>query len=119
MCVLGGFKKSEVKGEGVKSGYRTKGLITHEPGRLALQRSRHLSTRNKNQLCDYMTTEPARLAGIPGSRVEISKKLLLPGAIVCYMLGTGLSFLSLGPAILLLGCIKVVFIYPFISSQIS
>ena len=27
-----------------------------------------LVKRNKNQLCDYMTDEPARLAGMPGIR---------------------------------------------------
>ena len=81
VCARGLSKIGEVKGEGVKSGYRTKGLITHEPGRLALQRSRHLSKRNKNQFCDYMTTEPARLAGIPGSRVEIFQEITLAG---CY-----------------------------------
>ena len=48
--------------EGVKSGYRTKGLITltglcRDPGTLV--------KRNKNQLCDYITTKPVRLAGIP------------------------------------------------------
>ena len=59
MCVLGVFEKS------VWYGYRTKGLI-NEPGWLALQRSRYLSKALQNQLFDYMTTESARLAGIPG-----------------------------------------------------
>ena len=58
MCVFGGlWKIGEVQGEGVKSGYRTKALFMSWVGTLV--------KRNKNQLCDYMTTEPARLAGIP------------------------------------------------------
>ena len=58
MCVFGGFENiGEVKGEGVQSGCRTKGRA----GSLC----RDLGTlvkHNKNQLCDYMTTEPARVA---------------------------------------------------------
>ena len=64
VCVRGLCKIGKVKGEDAKSGYRTKG--PHEPRWLALQRSRHLSyKRNKNQLCNYITTESAWLAGIP------------------------------------------------------
>ena len=33
------------------------GSLCRDPGTLV--------KRNKNQLCDYMTTQPARLAGIP------------------------------------------------------
>ena len=36
----------------------------HETGWVALERPRPLVKRNTNQLCDNMTTEPARLAGI-------------------------------------------------------
>ena len=64
LCVFGElWKIGKFKGEGVKSGYRTKGLFTWT-GPLC----KDLGTivkRNKNQLCDYMTTEPARLDGIP------------------------------------------------------
>ena len=31
-----------------------------------------LVRRNKNQLCDYMTTEPSQLAGIPGGNFPSS-----------------------------------------------
>ena len=57
--MLGVFENS------VWYGYRTKGLI-NEPGWLALQRSWYLNEAQQNQLCDYMTTESAQLAGIPG-----------------------------------------------------
>ena len=64
VCVLGGFENWWGQGEGVKSSDRTNGLITWaelapflDPGTLV--------KRSKNQLCDYMTTESARLAGIP------------------------------------------------------
>ena len=65
MCALGLSKIGEAKGEGVKSGYRTSGAdymsragsLYRDPGTLV--------KRNKNQLCDHRTTEPARLAGIP------------------------------------------------------
>ena len=59
VCVLGALKNR------CGMEYRTKGLI-NEPGWLALQRSWYLSEAQQNQLCDYMTTESARLAGIPG-----------------------------------------------------
>ena len=36
----------------------------HEMGLLALRRCRHLRSTQKNQLCNYMTTKPARLTGI-------------------------------------------------------
>ena len=62
VCVFGGlWKIGEVNGEGVNSGYRFKGLIIWAG--LAGFVARDLSTlvkRNKNQLCDYMTTKPAR-----------------------------------------------------------
>ena len=41
------------------------GVWLHAPGGSLCRDPGTLDTRNKNQLCDYMTTEPARLAGIP------------------------------------------------------
>ena len=64
MCVCEISVRS--RGEGVKSGCRARGLITW--AWLVRFIARDLGTlvkRNKNQLCDFMTTEPARLAGIP------------------------------------------------------
>ena len=63
MCGGGALKKRYGQGRGRKSGYRTKSLFTWT-GPLC----KDLGTivkRNKNQLCDYMTTELARLTGIP------------------------------------------------------
>ena len=66
LCVcLGGFEKS------VSSRGRVKNLAielrawSHEPGLLLWRDLSTLVERNKNHLCDYMTTEPARLAQIP------------------------------------------------------
>ena len=51
-------KIGKVKGEWVGPGYMSRaGSLSRKPGTLV--------KRNKNDLCDYMTTEPARLAGIP------------------------------------------------------
>ena len=64
-CVLGSFEKS-VRSRGRRKIWlwnlgpaymRQAGPLCRKPGTLV--------KRNKNQLCDYMTTEPARLAGIP------------------------------------------------------
>ena len=63
VCVRGLWKIGEVKGEGIKSGYRTEDLITWA-GQARFAEIGNLVERNKNQLCDYTTTEPARLAGI-------------------------------------------------------
>ena len=63
LCLSSGAIKNRWgQGEGVKSGYRTKGVITwlelrdwftcRDPGTLV--------KRNKNQLCHYKTTEPAQ-----------------------------------------------------------
>ena len=41
------------------------GVWLHVPGGSLCRDPGTLVKRNKNQLCDYMTTEPARLAGIP------------------------------------------------------
>ena len=60
---LGALKNRWVQGEGVKSGCRTKDWL-HEDDSLCRDPGT-LVNRIKNQLCDYMTTEPARLAGIP------------------------------------------------------
>ena len=52
------WKIGEVKGEWVGPGYMSwAGSLCGKPGTLV--------TRNKNHLCDYMTTEPALLAGYP------------------------------------------------------
>ena len=64
-CVLGSFEKL-VRSRGRRKIWlwnlgpdytRQAGPLCRKPGTL--------DKRNKNQLCDYMTTEPARLAGIP------------------------------------------------------
>ena len=64
-CVLGSFEKL-VRSRGRRKIWvwnlgpdytRQAGPLCGKPGTL--------DKRNKNQLCDYMTTEPARLAGIP------------------------------------------------------
>ena len=57
----GGWKIGEVKGRGVKTVNKTMGLITWAG--LALFAKIWLNA-TKTQLWDYMTTEPARLAGI-------------------------------------------------------
>ena len=44
--------------------YDLAGLLCRDPGTLV--------RRNKNQLCDYMTTEPAQLAGTPGGNFPSS-----------------------------------------------
>ena len=63
-CVLGSFEKS-VRSRGRRKIWvwnlgpaymRQAGPLCRKPGTLV--------KRNKNQLCDYMTTEPAGLAGI-------------------------------------------------------
>ena len=83
----GVWKIGEVKGEGVKPGYRTNGLITW--ARLArfaeIAVPYYSYKRNKNQLCDFMTTEPARLVGIPVCDAgdpgwKLSKLSRLPGS---------------------------------------
>ena len=64
MCVRSLWKIGEVKREGVESGYRTKGLITWAGVVSFAEISEPSLKRNKKQLCNYITTEPARLAGI-------------------------------------------------------
>ena len=54
------------RGKGVKSGFRTRGLMITWAW-LVRFIARDLGTlvkRNETQLCDFITTEPARLAGI-------------------------------------------------------
>ena len=63
--VRGSLKNRWGQGKGEKSGYKTKGQITWAGLAHFAEISAPLDKRNKNQLCDYMTTESARLAGIP------------------------------------------------------
>ena len=51
-------------GRGVKTDNKTKGLITWARLALFAKISATWLTATKTQLCNYMTTEPARLAGI-------------------------------------------------------
>ena len=66
MCVCRGFENSaRSRGEGVKSRYRTKDLITSAGAGSLCRDLGTLVKCNKNELCDYMTTEQARLARVP------------------------------------------------------
>ena len=65
VCVRSLWKIAEVRREGVESGYRTNGLITWAGLVSFAEISAPSLKRNKNQLCNYMTTEPAPLTGIP------------------------------------------------------
>ena len=85
-AVSGGFEKS-VRSRGRKQNLAiTLRASLHDLHQLALQRSQHLSYKcNKNQLCDYLTTEPAGLAETPVSRYrnpgwEFSKQSHLLGS---------------------------------------
>ena len=60
----GGWKIGEVKGSGVKTVNKTMGLITWAGLALFAKISAPWLNATKTQLWDYMTTEPAQLAGI-------------------------------------------------------
>ena len=66
VCGIGGlWIIAEVEGVGVKSGNKTKSLIKWVGLARFAEISAPLVKHNKNQLCNYMTAEQGRLAGIP------------------------------------------------------